>query len=103
LAYLVTFLPVFVFTLFVILLANIVRSGLTVFFLSVIGFIAFHFFSILFPQFASFIVTSMFDWYTLWISEKVNVFKIVRHFLILFGCGIMLFTAGFYLFDRKEL
>jgi ABC-2 type transport system permease protein len=44
----------------------------------------------------------MFDWYTLWISEPLNGFKIFRQTLILAGCGIMLFTAGYYLFDRKD-
>jgi len=45
----------------------------------------------------------MFDWYTLWISESINAFKIFRQVLIMSGCGIMLFTAGYYLFDSKDI
>jgi len=103
LSYAVTFLPVFVFALLVVLLANLLRSGLAVFFLSVLLYIGLNFLGIVFSNYASFLITSMFDWYTLWISETVNGFKIFRQTLIMCGCGIMLFTAGYYLFDRKDL
>jgi ABC-2 type transport system permease protein len=85
------------------LLSNIFRGGLAVFFLSIIVFIGFNFLGIVFSNYSSFFITSMFNWYTLWISETVNVFKIFRQILIMSGCGIMLFTAGYYLFDRKDI
>ncbi|WP_426445592.1 ABC transporter permease [Paenibacillus sp. S-38] len=103
LSYLATFFPVFVFSLLVVVLSNLLRGGLAVFFLSVIAFAALHFLGILFSGYSSFFITSMFDWYTLWISEKVNGFKILRQLFIMTGCGIMLFTAGFYLFDNKDI
>lgn len=102
-AYGITFLPVFIFTLLVVLLANLLRGGLAVFFLSVLLFVGFSFLGIVFSNYSSFLITSMFDWYTLWISENVNWFKIMRQLFIMLGCGIMLFTAGYMLFDRKEL
>jgi ABC-2 type transport system permease protein len=98
-----TFFPVFVFALLVVLLCNVIRGGLAVFFLSILLFIGFSVLSIVFSSYSSFFITSMFDWYTLWISEKVNWFKIIRQTLIMSGCGMMLFTAGYYLFDRKEI
>ncbi|MFS0726393.1 ABC transporter permease [Paenibacillus sp. 1P07SE] len=103
LSYAVTFLPVFVFILLVVLLANVVRGGLSVFFLSVLLFVGFMFLGIIIPGSSSFLVTSMFDWHTLWISEKPGVFKIVRQGLIMSGFGVMLFTAGYALFDRKDI
>ncbi|PZE19885.1 ABC transporter permease [Paenibacillus xerothermodurans] len=103
LSYIATFFPVFVFSLLVVLLSNLLRGGLAVFFLSVIAFIALTFLSVVFSSYSSFFITSMFGWHTLWISETVNVFKIVRQILIMTGCGIMLFTAGYYLFDSKDI
>lgn len=103
LSYISTFLPVFVFSLLVVLLSNILKGGLSVFFLSVIMFIGLYFVGIIFSAYSSFFITSMFDWYTLWISKSPNIFKIIRQFLIMSGCGIMFFTAGYYLFDRKDL
>jgi ABC-2 type transport system permease protein len=102
-SYGLTFFPVFVFALIVVLLANVIQGGLAVFFLSILVFIGFNFLGIVFSSYSSFFITSMFDWYTLWISESINVFKISRQILIMFGCGIMLFTTGYYLFDRKDI
>lgn len=102
-SYGLTFFPVFVFALIVVLLSNLIQGGLAVFFLSILVFIGFNFLGIVFSSYSSFFITSMFDWYTLWISETINVFKISRQILIMFGCGIMLFTTGYYLFDRKDI
>lgn len=103
LAYISTFLPVFVFSLFIVLLCNVLRGGTAVFFLSVIVYIGFNFFGAVYSRYSSFFITSMFDWYTLWISSSPNIFKIFRQLLILCSCGIMFYTAGYYLFDRKDL
>lgn len=102
-SYIATFFPVFIFALLVVFLSNIIQGGLAVFFLSILIFIAFNFLSIFFANYSSFFITTMFDWYTLWISEKINFFKIIRQILIMSGLGIMLFSAGYYLFDRKEI
>jgi len=103
LSYIVTFPPVLVFSLLIVILSNIFRGGLSVFFLSVVAFLGFNFLDVFFPSYSSFLITSTFDWYTLWISDSPNIFKIIRQFLIISGCGIMFFTAGYYLFDRKDL
>lgn len=103
LSYTAMFLPVFVFALFTVLLANVFRGGVSVFLLSVLAFIGLNFLGVVFSRYSSFFITSMFDWYRLWISSIPNVFKILRQFLIMAGCGTMFFTGGYYLFDRKDL
>lgn len=102
-AYAATFFPIFVFGLLVVCLSNALRSGLAVFFLSVLIFVVFYAAGVLFSAYSSFFITSLFDWYSLWISESINGFKIFRQILIMIGSGIMFFTAGFYLFDRKDI
>jgi ABC-2 type transport system permease protein len=79
------------------------RSGLAVFFLAVLIFVGFIALGFIFSRFSSLLFTSQLNWYTLWIAESVNVSKLFRQTLLLTGCGIMLFTAGYYLFDRKDL
>ena len=103
LAYLVTFVPIFVFALLVVLLCNVIRSGLAVFFLSVLVFVGFIAIGLLYSRFSSFLFTSQLSWYTLWISDSINPFKLLRQTMLLSGCGLMLFTAGYYLFDRRDL
>jgi len=102
-AYLVTWLPIFVFALLVVVLANVLRNGTAVFFLAVLLFFTFYFFSIVFSRYSGFFITSSFDWYTLWIADVINWGKILRQLFILLGCGMMLFAAGYYLFERKDL
>jgi len=102
-AYLVSFLPLLVFSLLVIVLANIVRGGLTVFFLTILLFGLLYGAGLLFSNVSSFLFTSMFDWYRIWISESVHVFKLLRLTLIMLGFSLMLYTIGYTLFERKEI
>jgi len=44
----------------------------------------------------------MVDWYSLWIMDTVPVSKIIREFLLMLSYGILLFTSGYYLFDKKD-
>ena len=102
-SYITTFLPVFTFSLFIVMLSNILKGGLSVFFLSILTFICLTFLEVAFSRYSSFFITSMFGWYRLWISDAPNIFKIIRQFLIMIGCGIMFFTAGYYLFEKRDL
>ena len=101
LAYIVSILPLLVFASLVTLLANWIRGGITVFFVTILLFAVFFALDLLFSSFSSFIPTANLDWYTLWISQKLNIFKIIRLTFIMVGCGVMLFTGGYMLFDRK--
>ena len=75
LAYIVTLLPVMAFALIMVFLTNVLKSGTTVFFLSIIMFIAFNGIAFFFPRYSSLFITSMFDWYSLW---NVNTFQISK-------------------------
>jgi ABC-2 type transport system permease protein len=86
----------------IVLLANIFKSGTSVFFVSILVFIVFKGTGILFPQFSSLLLTSHLDWYHLWLSDSFPLAKIARGFFLLLGYAIIFFTAGYYLFDNKE-
>ena len=102
LAYLVSFLPMLVLALAIVLLANIFKSGITVFFLSILAFLVLKVLGVFCSQYASLFITTQLDWYNLWLAHSFPFWKIVRQLLIMAGYGIMLFTAGFYIFDNKE-
>lgn len=103
LSYLSMFWPVFTVSILVVVISNVIRSGVAAFFVSVLVFIGLIFLGIFFSRYSSFFVTSTFRWYQLWISDSMDLFKILRQFFIMLGCGIMFFTAGYYLFDKKDL
>lgn len=103
LAYIVSLLPIMALALVIVFLSNIFRSGTAVFFLSIIIFIVFYGFTFGVPKFSSLFITSMFDWYSLWSTKPINFSKLIREFFIMAGYAIMFFTAGYYLFDKKDL
>ena len=101
-SYIVSLLPMVVLALGIVLLANLFKSGISVFFVSVLGFIVLKVLGMVFSQYSSLFMTTQLDWYNLFLVNIFPLGKIVRQFMIMLGSGIMLFTAGFYLFDKKE-
>ena len=102
-SYIMAFLPIFIFALVVVLISNITRGTTSAFMLSIFVFLVFNGLNLVFPQIRSFLFTSSFDWYRLILGSYINYSKIFRIFLILLGYGIMLFAAGYSLFEKKDI
>ena len=102
-AYVTSFLPLFIFALIVVVISCWTKGTTSAFLLCILVFLGFNFLEIWFPSINSFFFTSSFGWYNLFIGTHISWGKILRVFLILTGYAIMLFGAGFYLFERKEL
>lgn len=92
-----------VLALIVVFLSNIFRSSSAVFFLSIMLYIVSYILGTILSLYSSIFITSMLNWHVHWLADTVPVGKIFREFLIMLGYGIMFFTAGFYLFDKKDL
>lgn len=101
-SYIVTLFPMIILAMFIVLLTNILRSGVSVFFASILIFIIFKAVGIVFSRYSIFFFTSLMNWYTLWIMDTFPFSKIIRYFGMLCSYGILLFTGGYYLFDKKE-
>lgn len=101
-SYLVTLMPMMVFSLVIALLTNILKSGISVFFVSTLLFIVLKVLGIVFANYSGIIFTSMMDWYTLWIMDNISLAKIFRQFMMMLSYVILLFTGGYYLFDKKD-
>lgn len=102
-SYIMVFLPLFIFALVVVLISNIAKGTTSAFMLSILVFLVFNGLGLVFPYFKSLLFTSTFDWYRLILGSYINISKILRIFLILLGYGIMLFTASYYLFEKKDI
>jgi ABC-2 type transport system permease protein len=101
-SYIVTIFPMIILVMMIIFFSNLINSGIGVFFLSIIVFLGFKVLGILFSDYSGIFFTSMLDWYNLWIMSVFPFIKILREFLLLCSYGIILFTGGFYLFDKKN-
>lgn len=58
--------------------------------------------SLLFPQFMTYSPTAYTGWHSLWIGETISWGSIGAVFSLLLGCCVLSFTAGYYLFDKKQ-
>ncbi|KLU59863.1 ABC-2 family transporter protein [Peptococcaceae bacterium CEB3] len=103
LSFLVSLLPLVVLALGIVLLTNVARSGITVFFLAILAFLLLKVLGLVFSGYADLLPTAQLDWYNLWLADVFPVAAVVRQFLLMLGYGVMFFVAGFYLFDQKEL
>jgi ABC-2 type transport system permease protein len=56
-----------------------------------------------FPQLMVFSPTSYTDWHQIWISSAVSAGKLFTIFSFLLGCGILFYTSGYFVFDKKEV
>ncbi len=102
-SYAMAFMPIFIFALVVILICNIARGTTSAFMLSILVFLIFNGLGLFFPQIKSLLFTSSFDWYRLVLGSYINYSKVFRVFLILLGYGIMLISASYYLFEKKDI
>lgn len=101
-SYVVTLIPMTVLALVIVLLTNILHSGISVFFVTILIFLLFKGLGIIFSSYSSLLFTSMLDWYKIWITSNVSILKIFRQFMIMFSYDILLFTGAYYLFDKKD-
>lgn len=101
-SYIVTLFPMIVLALVIIFFTQIIRSGIAVFFLSILTFIAFKALGIVFSQYSGLLFTTMLGWYKLWLIDELPIFKIFRQFMLMLSYVIILFTTGYYLFEKKD-
>ncbi|MBC2581400.1 ABC transporter permease [Clostridium sp. DJ247] len=101
-SYVVTLMPMMVLSLIIVFFTNILRSGIGVFFVSIVLFITFKTLGIIFSSYSGVLFTTMMDWYTLWIMDNISFLKIFRQFMMMCSYAILLFTGSYYLFDKKD-
>lgn len=103
LGYISSTLPILVFALLIVILSNLFKSGTSVFFLAILIYLGLKVISILYPQFSNILILPNFNWYNLFLAQNVDLLKVVYKFFVMTGYGIILFTTGYYIYDKKDL
>jgi ABC-2 type transport system permease protein len=49
------------------------------------------------------IFTSYLNWYSVWYVSGIHLLRTINTFFMILSYGIIFFTVGYYLFDKKEL
>ena len=104
-AYIVSVLPLTVFALLVILIANLTRGTTSAFMLSILAFLVFRGVEFAAPTYSAMLFTASYDWYTYFAAagDYINYGKIFRLLLIQGGYFVMLFSLGYMLFEKREI
>jgi len=101
-AYAWTLLPLAVLTLFAGLVALFGRSASLTMLILIALYILMRVMPIAAPILAELLFTSHIGWHRLWIGARPTATRLIHMFSIVFGYGVVFFTAGSLLFDRKE-
>jgi len=102
LAYVLTLLPLMVLTLFAGLVALFGRSPALTMLVLIGSYILMRILPIAFPIFGELLFSSYIGWYRIWIGVRPSAVRLVHMFSIVAGYGIVFFTAGSLVFERKE-
>jgi ABC-2 type transport system permease protein len=102
-AYGAAFLPLATLSIAAVLLAQFFSSSSGALTMSILLYIATKAAAFFFPQVSTYSPTAYTDWHLMWIGSGVATDKVFSVFMFLLACSILFFTAGFYLFDKKEL
>jgi ABC-2 type transport system permease protein len=102
-AYSAAFLPLLTLSIIAVLLAQLFASSTGALTTSILLYIAAKAAGFFFPQVSTFSPTAYMDWHMMWLGGPMAADKIFSVFMFLLACSILCFTAGYYLFDKKEL
>jgi len=102
LAYVLTLLPLMVLTLFAGLIALFGRSSALTMLVLIGSYLLMRMLPIVFPIFGELLFSSYIGWHRIWIGVRPSSTRLLHMFGIVFGYGVVFFTAGSLMFDRKE-
>ncbi len=102
-SYAVSMFPILVVVTLATFLANVAKGSGSAFMLCLLVYAAVKICELLYPDLAGFFFTSGMNIYVLINAPLISLAKIIRLILIDAGLAVMLFSAGYYLFDKKEI
>jgi len=97
------FVPLLVMSVAAVCLAQFFSSSSSALTVSILLYAGLKVAAFFIPQLAAYSPTAYTDWHMLWIGGTLAGAKIANIFMFLMACSILLFTAGYYLFDKKEI
>lgn len=103
LAYGSAFVPLIVLSIAAVCLAQFFSGSSSALTVSILLYLAFKVAAFFIPQIATYSPTAYTDWHMLWIGSSMAISKMSSIFMFLIACSILFFTAGYYLFDKKEI
>lgn len=102
-AYGAAFLPLAALSVAAVFVAQFFSGGSGALAVCLLLYVAAKAGSLFLPQAAAYSPTAYMDWHAMWLGSSAATGQIWSVFMFLAACSILFFTAGFYIFDKKEL
>ncbi|MDP4142876.1 MAG: ABC transporter permease subunit [Bacillota bacterium] len=102
-AALVSLLPQLILTLFIACICQFFNNSTGAFVTSIFILVMAKILSYIFPAVSKVLFINYFSWSTSWISSSAAGSRLFTGFMLLISYGIILFTVGYYLFDKKDI
>jgi len=103
LAYALSIVPMLVIIFALAFICQFFKSSSGAITVSILAFIALKAAAPFFFNISRVLFTFYTDWYLMWIGNSLLVGKIFNVFMLFLSYSIIFLSAGFYMFDRKEL
>ncbi|MDR0490764.1 MAG: ABC transporter permease [Oscillospiraceae bacterium] len=101
-SYALTLIPLAVLASFAAFVSLFGRSGTLTMFLLLLMYLLLNVLPLFLPVLTEMLFTSYLGWYRLWIGALPGASKLIQMLATVFGYGVVFFTAGSLIFDRKE-
>lgn len=101
--YLVDIIPALILVIFAAFITQFFRNGTAALVSCIFIYFGIEALSLFNTVLNNNIFTHYLNWYSLWLSSGTNLLRELNIFLLLLAYGIIFFTAGYYLFDKKEV
>lgn len=101
--YLIDAIPAIVFSLFAAFIAQFFKSSSGALITCILCYLGIEVLSLFTKGFNNIIFTSYLNWYSMWSAGGSSFLRNINTFFMILAYGIIFFTVGYYMFDKKEV
>jgi ABC-2 type transport system permease protein len=102
-SYLIDIVPALILSIFAVFIVQFFKSSNSALVSCILIFVGIRVVTIFNSGLNNNMFTSYLDWNSLWFRGGVNLLRTGNIFLLLLSYGIIFFTLGYYLFDKREV
>jgi len=102
-AYALDIVPLFILLLMAVLINQFTKSSTLAMFVLILTYTLLMIVGILIPQLSGLLFTGYSQWHNIWIGQTIPFWPMISKIGLLAGYGTIFMSAGYYLFDRREI
>lgn len=102
-AYLLAVVPVTVLAFYAAFVSQFFKSSSSAILACLLTFLLAKIIGLMYPDISGLLFTGYLDWHLLWLSDTVQLSRLLSIGGLFLSGNLIFFTLGYYLFDKKEL